>query len=138
MSSSSPTRGEAASQEERPRLTEEEKKANHILSEQKRRQAIREGFDKLANTVPGLQGQGRSEGMVLQGTLKFIREQLERLEKNIMRMEEAGRGHEVSKAHREFMDQLAAMRKDDPPAQPKNASQTRASGSDGDVDADGE
>ena len=33
---------------DKPRLTEQEKKNNHIASEQKRRQAIREGFDRLA------------------------------------------------------------------------------------------
>lgn len=48
-------------------LTAEEKKANHIASEQKRRQAIREGFDRLTEVVPGLtKSQGRSETIVLQ------------------------------------------------------------------------
>lgn len=50
---------------ERPRLTEQEKKNNHIASEQKRRLAIREGFDRLTEIVPGLEGQGRSESIVL-------------------------------------------------------------------------
>jgi hypothetical protein len=50
---------------ERPRLTEQEKKNNHIASEQKRRMAIREGFDRLTEMVPGLEGQGRSESIVL-------------------------------------------------------------------------
>src|SRR5206468_1851686 len=50
---------------ERPRLTEQEKKTNHIASEQKRRMAIREGFDRLTEIVPGLEGQGRSESIVL-------------------------------------------------------------------------
>lgn len=41
-------------------------KANHIASEQKRRQAIREGFDKITAIVPDLkQSQGRSEATVL-------------------------------------------------------------------------
>ncbi|KAG9714418.1 hypothetical protein KCU73_g16218, partial [Aureobasidium melanogenum] len=44
---------------DKPRLTEQEKKNNHIASEQKRRQAIREGFDRLAEIVPGMSGQGR-------------------------------------------------------------------------------
>jgi heteromeric Ino2p/Ino4p transcription factor len=51
---------------ERPRLTESEKKTNHIASEQKRRMAIREGFDRLTEIVPGLEGMGRSESVVLQ------------------------------------------------------------------------
>lgn len=49
----------------RARLTEQEKKNNHIASEQKRRNAIRDGFDKLTELIPGCEGQGRSEGMVL-------------------------------------------------------------------------
>lgn len=44
--------------------------------EQKRRQAIREGFDRLTELVPGLEGQGRSEGLVLKRTVEFMREQL--------------------------------------------------------------
>ena len=49
----------------RARLTEQEKKSNHIASEQKRRNAIRDGFDRLTELIPGCEGQGRSEGMVL-------------------------------------------------------------------------
>ncbi|CAJ2500655.1 Uu.00g035080.m01.CDS01 [Anthostomella pinea] len=64
-------------QEDGPvRLTEKEKKKNHIISEQKRREAIRAGFDRLCELVPGLEGQGRSEGHVLQETVKFMRQQL--------------------------------------------------------------
>lgn len=54
---------------ERPRLSEQEKKNNHIASEQKRRMAIREGFDRLTEIVPGLEGQGRSESIVLKKCL---------------------------------------------------------------------
>lgn len=60
----------------KPRLTEEEKKQNHIASEQKRREAIRAGFDRLCDLVPGLQGQGRSEGVVLKRTVTYIKDQL--------------------------------------------------------------
>lgn len=42
-------------------------------AEQKRRQAIREGFDRLTLLVPGLEGQARSEGIVLHGTVDYIR-----------------------------------------------------------------
>ncbi|KAF1835694.1 hypothetical protein BDW02DRAFT_495297 [Decorospora gaudefroyi] len=61
---------------DRPRLTEAQKKENHIRSEQKRREAIREGFDRLASIVPGLQGQGRSEAVVLGGAIKLMREKI--------------------------------------------------------------
>jgi len=61
---------------DRPRLTEAQKKENHIRSEQKRREAIREGFDRLASIVPGMEGQGRSEAVVLEATVKYLREQV--------------------------------------------------------------
>lgn len=61
---------------DRPRLTEAQKKENHIRSEQKRREAIREGFDRLAATVPGMEGQGRSEAVVLEATIKYMREKI--------------------------------------------------------------
>lgn len=59
-----------------PRLTEEEKKGNHIASENKRRCAIRQGFDKLSDMVPGLEGCGRSEGHVLNVSVQFIMDKL--------------------------------------------------------------
>ena len=61
---------------DKPRLTEQEKKNNHIASEQKRRQAIREGFDRLATLVPGMEGQGRSESLVLNAAIVHLKEQL--------------------------------------------------------------
>lgn len=61
---------------EKTRLTEQEKKNNHIASEQKRRQAIRDGFDRLASAVPGMEGQGRSEAVVLQATVEYLKQQL--------------------------------------------------------------
>lgn len=50
---------------------------NFIPIEQKRRQAIREGFDRLTELVPGLEGQGRSEGLVLKKTVDYMREKIE-------------------------------------------------------------
>ena len=76
MSAPSTPTGAGPSSTEKPRLTEQEKKDNHIASEQKRRQAIREGFDEIADIVPGLKGQGRSEAIVLQGAVKHMRELL--------------------------------------------------------------
>lgn len=61
----------------RPRLTEAEKKHNHIASEQKRRAAIREGFDRLTMLVPGIEGQARSESVVLRQTVDFMKSQME-------------------------------------------------------------
>ena len=65
----------------------------HTFPEQKRRQAIREGFDKLTEIVPGLQGQARSEGLVLKGTVEFMREKLAERRELIARIEQ--RGEEV-------------------------------------------
>jgi heteromeric Ino2p/Ino4p transcription factor len=61
---------------DRPRLTEAQKKENHIRSEQKRREAIRDGFDRLAAIVPGMEGQGRSEAVVLDASLKLMRDKI--------------------------------------------------------------
>lgn len=46
-------------------LTEEQKRSNHILSEQKRRNLIRQGFDELCSLVPGLRGGGFSKSAML-------------------------------------------------------------------------
>lgn len=58
------------------RLTEEQKKKNHIESEKKRREAIRQGFDRLSTLVPGMQGQARSEAIVLAATVEHMRAML--------------------------------------------------------------
>jgi len=49
----------------RENLTEEQKRENHIRSEQKRRTLIREGFEDLNQLVPGLRGGGFSKSAVL-------------------------------------------------------------------------
>ncbi|RDW90404.1 basic helix-loop-helix domain-containing protein [Aspergillus mulundensis] len=55
------------SQSSKPRenLTEEQKRSNHIHSEQKRRNLIKQGFDDLCTLVPGLRGGGFSKSAVL-------------------------------------------------------------------------
>ncbi|KAK0733384.1 hypothetical protein B0T26DRAFT_633159 [Lasiosphaeria miniovina] len=78
-------------QDDKPRLTEEERKANHIASaEQKRRQAIRDGFDRLSVIVPGMVGMARSEGVVLRHTIGLIHEQLKEREALIRELEAKG------------------------------------------------
>ncbi|KAL2019234.1 hypothetical protein VTK56DRAFT_9961 [Thermocarpiscus australiensis] len=78
---------------DRRRLTEAEKRANHIASEQKRRAAIRGGFDRLAELVPGLEGQGRAEGLVLHGTVDYIKKLM--LERRAMIEALEARGKQV-------------------------------------------
>lgn len=92
-SSSTPTAskvGGSGPDKEKPRLTEQEKKNNHIASEQKRRAAIREGFDRLTELVPGLEGQGRSESIVLRKTVDFIHLQLRERQELIAEIERRG------------------------------------------------
>jgi hypothetical protein len=55
----------AAAKSTRENLTEEQKRENHIKSEQKRRTLIREGFEDLNQLVPGLRGGGFSKSAVL-------------------------------------------------------------------------
>ncbi|GFP56536.1 hypothetical protein TASIC1_0007002800 [Trichoderma asperellum] len=66
------------------------KNSSAAAAKQKRRQAIREGFDRLTELVPGLQGQGRSEGLVLKRTVDYMREQLVQRQALIDRVEQAG------------------------------------------------
>ncbi|KAK3945393.1 hypothetical protein QBC46DRAFT_117148 [Diplogelasinospora grovesii] len=75
---------------DKPRLTAAEKKANHIASEHKRREAIRAGFDQLTQIVPNLEGMARSEGLVLRATKDYIIEQLERRKTLIAELEAKG------------------------------------------------
>ncbi|KAJ5259416.1 hypothetical protein N7478_012397 [Penicillium angulare] len=90
-SSSTPTGTSKSGQDkEKPRLTDQEKKNNHIASEQKRRAAIREGFDRLTELVPGLEGQGRSESIVLQKTVDFIHLKLQERHNLIAEVEHKG------------------------------------------------
>lgn len=88
-SRSSPSGGNgSASNNDRPRLTDAEKKQNHILSEQKRRQAIRMGFDRLAAMTPGMNGLGRSEATVLSHAVDEIKKQTaikERIKRKLLK-----------------------------------------------------
>ncbi|KAF2430047.1 helix-loop-helix DNA-binding domain-containing protein [Tothia fuscella] len=88
--SNTPNKSDNTPPKEKPRLTEQEKKNNHIASEQKRRQAIREGFDRLASLVPNMEGQGRSEALVLDATIEEINKQIAAYKRNIAEMEARG------------------------------------------------
>lgn len=56
----------------REQLTEAEKRANHIQSEQKRRNQIKFGFDTLTEMVPDLKGGGYSKSAVLQHAAVYV------------------------------------------------------------------
>ncbi|DAA74381.1 TPA_exp: Uncharacterized protein A8136_3348 [Trichophyton benhamiae CBS 112371] len=94
----------ATSEREKPRLSEQEKKNNHIASEQKRRAAIREGFDRLTELVPGLTGQGRSEGMVLRKTVDFMQLKVQERKDLIEEIEQ--RGGKVDDRLRNFTEAI--------------------------------
>ncbi|KAK2752156.1 hypothetical protein FQN55_008046 [Onygenales sp. PD_40] len=59
------SKGQSTSKTARENLTEEQKRTNHILSEQKRRNLIKQGFDDLCSLVPELHGGGFSKSTML-------------------------------------------------------------------------
>ncbi|KAF9093544.1 hypothetical protein BGX27_001606 [Mortierella sp. AM989] len=54
-------------------LTEEEKRANHIASEQKRRNTIRNGFKDMTEIIPDLKDLNSSKSTILFKAVDFIR-----------------------------------------------------------------
>ncbi|MCJ1448662.1 MAG: hypothetical protein MMC23_009179 [Stictis urceolatum] len=84
----------------KPHLSEEQKKANHIASEKKRRTNIREQYDKLAEMTPGMEGQGRSEGKVLEEVVKHGKELLQERKKLVEQIE--ARGGKVSQDLKQY------------------------------------
>ncbi|KAF7873868.1 hypothetical protein EAF04_002540 [Stromatinia cepivora] len=58
----------------RENLTEDQKRENHIKSEQKRRTLIREGFEDLGELVPGLRSGGFSKSAILVMTADWLEE----------------------------------------------------------------
>lgn len=56
----------------RENLSEEQKRENHIRSEQKRRTLIKEGFDDLCELVPGLRGGGFSKSTMLSMAAEWL------------------------------------------------------------------
>lgn len=81
---------------DKPRLSEEAKKSNHIASEQKRREAIREGFDRLCELVPNMEGQGRSEAIVLEATITFMAAEIQK------KLELQARAHDLKVSDGDF------------------------------------
>ncbi|KAJ6030794.1 hypothetical protein N7499_013209 [Penicillium canescens] len=60
----------------RENLSEEQKRTNHILSEQKRRNLIRQGFEDLCTLVPGLRGGGFSKSAMLTSAADWLEDLL--------------------------------------------------------------
>ncbi|CAK7265917.1 hypothetical protein SEPCBS119000_001756 [Sporothrix epigloea] len=83
-------RSAAVSKPPRENLSEEQKRENHIKSEQKRRTLIKTGFDDLCILVPGLQGGNLSKSLVLTTAVTWLTELLEgnkRLESQLSAMD---------------------------------------------------
>ena len=57
--------GAEASANVRENITDSQKRSNHILSEQKRRNLIKQGFENLGILVPDIKGTGYSKSVVL-------------------------------------------------------------------------
>lgn len=74
----------------KPRLTEAEKKANHVTSEQKRRQKIRDAYLRISRIVPGAEGKERSEEALLRLYLAYVRHLKEQRELLIGLVESQG------------------------------------------------
>jgi hypothetical protein len=62
----------AASKLARENLSEAQKRSNHILSEQKRRNLIKRGFDDLHDLVPEIRNGGLSKSSVLMEAANFL------------------------------------------------------------------
>ncbi|KAI8811405.1 Myc-type, basic helix-loop-helix domain-containing protein, partial [Cladochytrium replicatum] len=67
-------------------LTEEEKRANHIESEKKRRLNIKVGFDQLVELVPSLTNCHRSEALILEKSVEHVRYLLRQREELMARL----------------------------------------------------
>lgn len=66
----------------RENLTDQQKRENHIKSEQRRRTVIKEGFDELCIVVPNLQGSGISKSNILTAAAEWL-EDLSRFNKEL-------------------------------------------------------
>ena len=58
----------------RENLTDEQRRENHIASEQKRRNTIKEGYDELIEFVPGLKAGGFSRSASMTQAVDWLRE----------------------------------------------------------------
>ena len=75
---------------EKLRLTDDQKKSNHITSEQNRRNYLRSQFDRLSEIVPGAKGKARSEALVLEKLVEYGHAQLDEGRDMIEQIEKRG------------------------------------------------
>jgi hypothetical protein len=79
-----------ATKPSKPRLTAHQKNTNHKDAENKRRNAIRDQFLELSKIVPDTLGQDRSEYVMLQKTVAYIKEAVEKRRRLIAAAEARG------------------------------------------------
>ena len=79
-----------AAKSSKPRLTAHQKNTNHKDAENKRRNAIRDQFLELSRIVPGAKGQERSEYVMLQKTVAYLKEVMEDRRALINEIEQRG------------------------------------------------
>ena len=73
-----PSKPRQKQQRRREFLSDSQKRANHIQSEQKRRDVIKQGFLDLERLVPALHGQTESKSVTLQLAADFIEQMVEK------------------------------------------------------------
>ena len=86
----SPTNADQQQRVSKQRLTAHQKNTNHKDAENKRRNAIRDQFSALSYIVPGTEGQERSEYVMLQKSVSYLREILEERRELISQVEKRG------------------------------------------------
>lgn len=72
QANATPSAAQSASGTKRQKLSEQQRKANHILSEKRRRAEMKQGYDQLDRLVPSLKSGGLSKAQVLQQTVVFL------------------------------------------------------------------
>lgn len=75
---------------EKHRLTEEEKKANHVRSEKKRRFNVRSGMIELSQLIPDAKNDYKSEIKILGAYAKYVAQLTEEREMLVQKLEAKG------------------------------------------------
>ena len=77
----------------RDNLTDEQKRSNHILSEQKRRNLIKQGFDDLCEMIPTLQEGGFSKSAMLTQAVDWLQDLIQGNERLRLQLKDMGGDH---------------------------------------------
>ena len=97
---------------DKPRLTEQQKKSNHITSEQNRRIFLRQQFDRLSEIIPGTEGKARSEAVVLEKLVEYGAAQIKEGQEMIHEIERMGGSVDSETRAKFFVEGRDAMPED--------------------------